>query len=201
MSRKRKNMLIGALLLLWGLYYFGRPWGFFREISQPEAQKRMDYVLSAEKYTGRKEADGSHKEIIDRYNAHEPLAQDYQVTYTDSWCAAFVSAAAIDCGITDIVPAECSCERQIGLWQALGCWEEKDTYIPEPGDLIYYDWDERRLGDSRGWADHVGIVAGVRWPFLKVIEGNRKDSVSYHYVIMGHPQIRGFGLPDFKGHP
>jgi hypothetical protein len=44
----------------------------------------------------------------------------------------------------------------------------------------------------------VGIVAGVYGPIIKVIEGNQKDSVTYHYVWIGHPQIRGYGLPNYR---
>jgi hypothetical protein len=44
----------------------------------------------------------------------------------------------------------------------------------------------------------VGIVAEVYGPIIKVIEGNQKDSVTYHYVWIGHPQIRGYGLPNYR---
>lgn len=200
MARKKRiwAVILGGLLLGGIAVWLAAPWGFAREVGNREKAMRLLYVETAEGYLGCNEADGSHRQIIDAYNVHEPLAQDYIVTYEDSWCSAFVSAMAIQCGITDIVPTECSCQRQIGLFQELGRWEEKDTYIPLPGDLIFYDWDAKGFGDCTGWADHVGIVVGTKWPFIKVIEGNRKDSVSYHYVLMGHPQIRGFGLPDFS---
>lgn len=200
MARKKRLILLalGMILITAALLcYLAAPWDFARPVSNQEKALRLLYVETAQSYLGCNEADGSHQSIVDLYNAHETLAQDYTVTYTDSWCAAFVSAMAIQSGLTDIIPTECSCERHIGLFEDLGRWEERDTYVPLPGDLIFYDWDERRLGDSTGWADHVGIVVGTKWPFIKVIEGNREDSVSYHYVLMGHPQIRGFGLPDF----
>ena len=146
---------------------------------------------------GVEEGSDSHKKIIDTYNAHEPLAQGYEVTYEDNWCATFVSFCAIESGLTDIIPTECSCQRQIGLWQELGHWEEQDTYLPQPGDILYYDWDVRTLGDSTGWSDHVGIVVGTHGPFIKVIEGNMDDSVGYRYVIRWDPRIRGYGLPNY----
>ncbi|MDO5400365.1 MAG: CHAP domain-containing protein [Eubacteriales bacterium] len=201
MTARKKRLicicLAAALLAAAGYCYLKAPWGFAREVSRQEKAMRLLYVETAAGYLGDNESDGSHRAIIDLYNSHQPLAQDYTVTYEDSWCAAFVSAMAIQSGITDIVPTECSCERQIGLFRDLGRWQEKDTYVPLPGDLIFYDWDEWGLGDSTGWADHVGIVVGTKWPFIKVIEGNWKDSVTYHYILMGHPQVRGFALPDF----
>lgn len=144
------------------------------------------------------EGSDAHKAIINIYNAHEPLAQGYKVTYEDNWCATFVSYCAIQAGLTDVIPMECSCERQICLWQELNRWEETDTYLPQSGDIIYYDWDVRTLGDSKGWSDHVGIVVGTHGPFIKVIEGNKDDSVGYRFILRWDPRIRGYGLPDYE---
>lgn len=174
-------------------------WGFAREVEQAEAELRLSIVQTAESRLGSNEADGTHQEIIDLYNSHEPLAQDYAVTYEDNWCATFGSAVAIQLELTDIIPTECGCERQIGLWQEMGRWEENDNYLPLPGDYIYYAWDEGfDLGDCTGWADHVGIVVGTAGPFIKVIEGNKDDQVTYRIILRGDYQIRGFGLPDYE---
>ncbi len=174
-------------------------WGCHREQDSSEQALRSQVVAAAEAWLGLNEADGSHRQIIDIYNGHMPLAQNYTVTYEDNWCAAFVSAVAIQCGLTDIVPTECGCQRQISLWQNLERWEEDDNYIPLPGDLIYYAWDEKfTLGDCTGWADHVGIVIGTNGPFIKVIEGNKDDCVTYRIIPIGYWQIRGYGLPDYE---
>lgn len=204
MKRKKKlwPILLPAALLLAAagtiLYYAGDPWGFARSVSPEEAALRMQVVDTAERYLGCNEADGSHEAIIDLYNSHTPLAQDYEMQYTDSWCSAYVSAVAIACDLTDIIPTECSCQRHIALFQELGCWEESDDYVPLPGDYIFYAWDEPfSFGDCTGWADHVGIVVGTAGPMMKVIEGNKSDSVSYRYIPIDHPDIRGYGLPDY----
>ena len=174
--------------------------GFSREVPEYEQSKRLEMVNTAQKWLGTVEGDADHAQIIAIYNAHEPLAQGYPVTLTDNWCAAYASSIAIQCGFTDIVPTECGCERQIGLWQNLGCWEEDDNYLPLPGDYIYYAWDDERVrGDCTGWADHVGIVVGTSGPFIKVIEGNKDDCVTYRYIIRGYHQIRGYGLPNYSG--
>lgn len=187
-------ILIAAAVML---HYLYDPWGFYWKVSEKETALRLQVVETAESYLGRNEADGSHEAIIDLYNSHEPLAMDYEVQYTDSWCATFVSTVAIQCGLTDIIPTECGCERQIGLFQDIGRWEETDSHVPLPGDIIYYDWESNGLGDCTGWSDHVGIVVGTKWPFIKVVEGNKDDSVSYRCLLMDDPQIRGFGLPDY----
>ena len=144
------------------------------------------------------EGSDAHKAIIDIYNAHKPLAQGYEVQYDDNWCATFVSYAAIQAGLTDVIPTECSCQRQIDLWKERNHWQETDSYLPLPGDIIYYDWDVRTLGNSTGWSDHVGIVVGTHGPFIKVIEGNKDDSVGYRYIIRWDPRIRGYGLPEYE---
>lgn len=178
-------------------HYLFDPWGFYWKVSPDEAALRMELVTTAQEYLGYQERDGSHTEILDIYNSHEPLAMGYAVQTTDSWCAAFVSAMGIRCNMTEIIPTECSCERQIGLFQSIGRWIESDDYLPLPGDLIYYDWNMKKLGDSTGWSDHVGIVVGTKWPFMKVIEGNKDDSVSYRIIPLSHIHIRGFAVPDY----
>ena len=99
--------------------------------------QRDSVIAQARAWLGKNEADGSHKEIIDVYNSHKPLARGYAVKYTDAWCATFVSAVAIKCGLTDILPTECSCGEMIALFKKLGEWIENDAYVPKPGDVIF----------------------------------------------------------------
>lgn len=205
MRIRRIFKIIFTLLLVIGilagglwLYLENAQWGFSREVGSREQALRLSLVAQAEDWLGCREEDGSHQPIIDLYNSHQPLAQGYAVTYTDNWCATFGSAVAIQCGLTDIIPTECGCQRQIGLFQELGRWEERDDYLPLPGDYIFYAWGESPFGDNTGWADHVGIVVGTSGPFIRVIEGNKDDSVAYRTILVGDPRIRGFGLPDYE---
>ena len=101
-----------------------------------EKQVRQNVVSTARQYLGCKESDGSHKKIIDGYNAHKPLARGYAVKYTDAWCATFVSFVAIMLGYTDIIPTECGCEQQINLFKQKGRWQEDGTVKPEIADVI-----------------------------------------------------------------
>lgn len=202
-KRKTKKALLNLTCILSAVcavaaHYLFAPWGFYRSTPELEAGLRIQTVSQAETYLGCQESDGSHKAIIDLYNSHEPLAVGYKVQYTDSWCATFVSAVAIEENLTQIIPTECSCERQIELWKQMGRWQESDFYIPQPGDLIYYDWDAEKHGDCTGWSDHVGMVVGTKWPFIHVIEGNKDDMVTYRTILVDDYRIRGFGLPNYS---
>ena len=192
---KRWPFVLGGILLLFAAAVLS--WHLARQISPEEAALRQQVVQTAETWLGCKEEDGSHQAIIDLYNSQEALARDYSVTYKDSWCATFGSAVAIQCGLTEIIPTECSCQQQIALFAAIGCWEESDWYLPHAGDYIFYDWEGPLLGSNTGWSDHVGIVAAVYGPIIKVIEGNKDDSVAYRYVFVNYSGIRGYGLPDY----
>lgn len=199
MKTKKKCAMLSALLitvaLLIGIYLFA---GSVPQMSEAEAQLRQEVLDTADAWLGCKESDGSHKPIIDIYNAHEPLAQGYQVKYDDFWCATFVSAVAIQCGLTDIIPTECGCQRQIGLFKELGRWEENDAYAPAPGDIIYYSTEGIGISkDNEGWSDHVGIVVSRQGKLMKIIEGNHDHKVTYRYILMNDSRIRGYALPDF----
>ena len=174
----------------------GAEFGFAREVPEAEQAIRLQVVESAEKWLGCKESDDSFKPIIDIYNAHEPLAVNYIVKYTDQWCATFGSTVAIECGLTDIIPTECGCQRQIALFEELGCWQEDDGYTPLPGDYIFYALGNKE-SENTAWSDHVGIVVGTWNEYIKVIEGNNVAAVRYRFIKIDDVKIRGYGLPDY----
>lgn len=154
-------------------------------------------VNQAKVWIGCKEIDGTHRQIIDVYNSHKPLARGYAVTYTDAWCATFVSACSIVAGCTTILPTECGCDRMIDLFKKLGEWVENDAYIPSPGDVVFYDWDDSGNGDNTGFSDHVGIVEACDGKTITVIEGNYSDSVKRRTLLVNGRYIRGFGVPKY----
>lgn len=159
---------------------------------------RAAIVNQARSWVGRKEADGSHREIIDIYNNYPTKPRSYKVKYTDSWCATFVSAVAIVCNATDIIPLECSCGKMIQLFQKIGRWVENDNYTPAPGDVIFYDWGESGDGETTGWPEHVGIVEEIVGSnLIKVIEGNINDMCGRRTIAVGGSGIRGYGIPAY----
>ena len=154
-------------------------------------------VEQAKEWLGRNEAAGTHKEIIDVYNAHTPWARGYKVKYTDEWCATFVSAVAIKLKYTDIIPTECGCNQMIALFQKMGAWVENDARKPQIGDIIFYDWEDSGAGDNRGGANHVGIVEAVNGDTIHVIEGNYSNAVKRRYLRVNGKYIRGYGVPKY----
>lgn len=154
-------------------------------------------VEQAKAWIGKKESNNSHREIIDVYNSHKPLARGYKVKYTDAWCSTFVSAVAIKLGYTDIIPTECGCEKHIQLFKKIGAWVENDNRTPKAGDVIFYDWDDSGSGDNKGNSDHVGIVEKVSNGTITVIEGNMNNSVGRRKIAVNGKYIRGYGVPKY----
>lgn len=163
-----------------------------------ENELRQKVCDQARSWLGRKEADGSHREIIDIYN-RIPLPGGYKLSYTDPWCAGFVSAVGAACGLSDIIFPDCNCDAMIAKYKAHGRWEEGDDYLPKPGDVIFYDWDDNGAGDNRGSSDHVGLVLSVTGDTVSVIEGNTSDMVAIRTRTRNQIYIRGFGRPDYAG--
>lgn len=161
------------------------------------AQARQRFVAAAQQYLGISERSGAHEEIIRIYNSIRPLPRGFVMNTSLPWCAAFVSAVAQLCDMTDIVPPECSCWYMMQGFQRLGEWTENDACVPSPGDVIFYDWDDSGAGDNQGAPDHVGIVERCYGHTIVLIEGNYGDSVDRRYLAVGSRHIRGFGLPDF----
>lgn len=133
----------------------------------------------------------NHLEILRRYNYHKPLAMNYTVKPTDHWCATFISTLFIVSGHPSYIGGtECSCGRMIELMQKKGIWIEDSKITPQPGDIIFYDWDGKD-----GWPEHVGIVEAVYAKTAVVIEGNYNKKVDRRTINLGWDMIRGYGRP------
>lgn len=158
-------------------------------------------IKQAQAWLGCRESNGTHKPIINIYNEHKPLARGYKVKYTDAWCATFVSAVAIKCEATDIIPTECSCNKQIELFKDLGVWVEDESKLPKAGDIIFYDWQDSGKGDNRGSSEHVGIIEAVNVARRKVsvIEGNKNNAVERRTLSLNGRYIRGYARPAYGG--
>ena len=153
-----------------------------------ENELRQAVVAQATAWLGCNEADGSHRVIIDLYNKYRP-AGGYKMGYNDPWCATFVSAV----GMAVAAKYRLAC----GVRTRMGRWEEDDAFLPSPGDVIFYDWQDTGAGDNHGSTDHVGIVASVAGNTISVIEGNKSDSVCYRTIQRNGRFIRGYGRPDY----
>lgn len=157
---------------------------------------------TARNWLGKNEADGSHRQIIDIYNSHKPLARGYAVSYTDPWCATFVSALAIKNNATDTIPIECSCSKMIEIAKKKGIWIENEERVPNPGELCLYDWDDEannfRYTDNKGYPEHIGIVEVISNGKIVVIEGNKNNAVERRILDINGRYIRGFIAPKYE---
>lgn len=162
-----------------------------------EKQLRDKVVAYAEDWQGLRDGDESHMVIIDVYNSIEPLPRGYRMKPDDPWCAAYVSAVAQVCELTSIIFPECGCKQMMQLYQDAGRWMEDDDYIPSPGDVIFYDWEDDGKGDNVGTPDHVGIVTSVSGGVINCIEGNYSHMVCQTSHLIDGQNIRGYGLPDY----
>ena len=163
-----------------------------------ETNLRELLVATARAYIGANSYNGQKQKIIDIYNKNHPLPRGYKVKYSDAWCATFVSAMGYIAGFSRIVFPECSCPEMITKYMFANCWEERDDYVPKPGDIIFYDWDDSGHGDCTGVPDHVGIVETCNGYNITVIEGNKGDAVGRRNLLVNSRYVRGYGVPNYS---
>lgn len=164
-----------------------------------EKELRQKVVDTANAWLGLKQSDGSYEVIIDTYNGHKPLARGYAVKkYSDAWCATYVSAVAIKCGLTDIMFTECSCPQMINLYNKVGRFVEDDAYTPKLGDIVMYDWDDGNASaENKGNPDHTGLVIAINGSSMTIIEGNNGYAVKTRKLSVNGKYIRGYCCPDY----
>lgn len=162
-----------------------------------EAELRLTAALTAAKWLGTKEGTGDHRKILEIYNGIRPLPRGYEMRTSDPWCAAFVSAAAVEAGIAELVPLECSCGRIIEQARKMDIWMEDDAYVPNIGDWVLYNWEAAATGDDTGGADHIGIAIGVKDGQILVVEGNYANAVKLRRLDIDDSSIRGFVCPKY----
>lgn len=108
------------------------------------------------------------------------------------WCACFVSWCANECNYIEAgaLPKFASCESEGVVWfRTCGLWQEKG-YTAQPGDIIFFDWDNDKK------ADHTGIVEKCENGKVYTIEGNTSGDVCKQkdYDI-NSSVILGYGTP------
>ena len=170
--------------------------------SSPSKHSREKLIRQAQTWLGFDEKkNGKFKTIVDVYNGYKPLARDVRGEYNEAWCTTFVTASSIKADLVDIMPRERICRYMIDLYSEMGLWVENDAYVPKPGDLILFDWEDNGRGDCTGAPNHIGIVTAVKDGKITDIEGNNNDKyghpVSYRTVSVNSRYIRGFMTPRF----
>lgn len=160
------------------------------------------FIKTLTGWNGAVRGDAVHKQIVDAYNSYLPHPRGYKLTYTDDYCAATVSAAAILCGLTDVIPIECSCGEQMRWYQAHGVWIEDDAHVPSIGEQVFYYWNDKKdydLTDCTGAPNHTGIVTACDGKNFTVFEGNKgsRHECACRIIPVNGQYIRGFGCPQY----
>lgn len=108
------------------------------------------------------------------------------------WCACYVSWCADQCGYIEsgIIPKFSGCVDGVSWFQSQGLWQGRD-YEPQPGDIIFFDWD----GD--GSPDHVGLVEKCENGVVYTVEGNSGDACRQNQYTVGSSSIYGYGTPAY----
>lgn len=106
------------------------------------------------------------------------------------WCACFVSWCAEQCGYIEsgAIPKFSSVSVGKDWFEGKGQFRDA-SYIPAPGDLIFFDWE------NDGTLDHVGIVENVTGGTVNTIEGNSGDKCARRSYSIGSSSIYGYGVP------
>ena len=152
-------------------------------------------------WIGLDRARGTHKVIIDTYNAYTPRARGYKVTYSDEYCDTTVSAAFIKNNAVSLIGGtECGVEEHIKIFKKAGIWIEDGSITPKAGDIICYNWDKASQPND-GYADHIGIVEKVTGKTITVIEGNMGGVVGRRNISVGWGFIRGYARPKYSSQP
>lgn len=85
----------------------------------------------------------------------EPYWSWYGFDSQVEWCACFVSRCANESGcLGTMVPKFSRCTDGVAWFRGQGRWKDSG-YLPQPGEIIFFDWNED------GIPDHVGIVEKV----------------------------------------
>lgn len=118
----------------------------------------------------------------------EPYWNWYGFDSRVEWCACFVSWCANESGcLGTAVPRFASCADGVAWFWGQGRWQSSG-YLPQPGDIIFFDWDQDLA------PDHVGIVEKVESGVIYTIEGNSAgDRCGENRYTVGSGLILGYG--------
>ena len=151
--------------------------GVWREDVLTIAKTQLGYNESTKNYIV--EEDGETMKGYTRYGAW------YGIPYGD-WCAMYASFCLHYAGVEGM-PLDASRPKWISALSQLNLYHSEDSYVPVPGDLIFFDWN------TDADADHVGLVVELEGEKVKTIEGNNGDTVAYHDYKLSDSRIMGYG--------
>lgn len=118
----------------------------------------------------------------------QPYWEWYGFKNRVGWCAIFVSWVAEQAGYIEknIMPKFSYVPNGVSWFKAMDRWQD-EKYIPNSGDIIFFDWE------SDGIVDHVGIVEKIENDFIYTIEGNSGDACKMRQYNINNNSIFGYG--------
>ncbi|MBQ0037615.1 MAG: Cna B-type domain-containing protein [Clostridiales bacterium] len=118
----------------------------------------------------------------------------YGVPYGD-WCAMFCSFCIDYAGVKDY-PQDCNCENWITTLSSVneksnepGYYHPADSYTPQPGDLIFFDWDaEEEKADAAEDDEKVAAQENAKAVALTAREQAKaeKDAIKHAVDTVDH---------------
>jgi len=122
----------------------------------------------------------------------EPYWSWYGFSGRVEWCACFVSWCANQCGYIEagIIPKFAGVGTGIEWFQDRHQWQKRG-YKPQPGDIIFFDWE------GNGYGSHVGIVESSDDLYVYTIEGNTSDSCKRRTYFLHSSVVMGYGIPAY----
>lgn len=122
----------------------------------------------------------------------EPYWSWYGFNYRIEWCAVFVSWVANELNYIEnnVIPKFAGVVLGIEWFESKGLYRES-SYIPNKGDIIFFDWE------NDGHPDHVGIVEKVENNYVYTVEGNSLDEVKQVRYSINSNEIFGYGIPNY----
>lgn len=167
------------------------------------------YVLS----DGTEITNGGSSEIVDfalqfvgenhsRFTSYNPTNGVSDIWRETEWCAMFVSYCFNECGmIPDVLPNPfADCGEIYRLYQKgdsrakivgdMGVFAgvPKDEYVPNPGDIIFFNWG------NASQASHTGIVKYCDGTNVYTIEGNSGGQWNTSKVVEEYYPINSFEI-------
>ena len=95
----------------------------------------------------------------------------------DSWADSVADHSALLTGAAryKAVIGERDYKKACHAIKAAGRWQENDAFVPQVGDVIFYDWQDSGVGDNMGAVDHVGLVVSVSGGVIVEVERERES--------------------------
>lgn len=74
--------------------------------------------------------------------------------------------------------------------------DDPDTWSVQPGDIVFFDWEQTALLNVDPDPDHVGVVLHVDQDagIVYTIEGNTSNMVAVRQYYINDPRILGYGV-------